>query len=88
MAIEEGQDAKGIFGGSAPRYGGRRFNWQRRRLGALDRFAELLSEHDADEGGTNRGGNVAECARRMGIKPSAGNAMLQRIRKRLGPQAR
>lgn len=46
--------------------------------GSLDRFAELLAE----------GLTVAEAAKRMGVTYEYGNAMLQRIRKRLGGQAR
>lgn len=34
------------------------------------------------------GGNVASCARRLGLKPANGNGLLQRIRQRLGDQAR
>lgn len=44
----------------------------------IDRFAEHLSEH----------GDVPRAARETGIKTPYGNALLQRIRKRLGPQAR
>lgn len=50
-----------------------------RPIGAIERFAELLSEHDVEAG--DPGGNVAACARRMGLKPAQGNAMLQRIRR-------
>lgn len=57
-----------------------------RPIRQIDRFAELLSEHDADAG--NRGGHVADCARRMGISPAQGNGILQRMRRDLGPQAR
>ena len=72
---------KGLFSTAGH---GRNFH-RRRPMGAIERFAELLSEHDTETG--DRGGNVATCARRMGIKPSQGNAMLQRIR-RLHPQYR
>lgn len=34
------------------------------------------------------GGNPRIAARRIGLKPETGNGLLQRIRKRLGPQAR
>lgn len=34
------------------------------------------------------GGNPRVAAVRMGLKPDSGNGMLQRIRQRLGPQAR
>lgn len=43
----------------------------------IDRFAEHLAEC----------GNVAIASRRVGVSSAYGNAMLQRIRKRLGPQA-
>lgn len=97
MAIE-GESAKGIFGGSSPKYGGRRWNWAKRNQSALDRFAEALSKHvdqdDLDEGrvepGTalDPGGNPREAAKQIGLKPESGNGMLQRLRQRLGPQAR
>lgn len=61
-------------------------NFHRRKLGALDRFAELMSEHDTETG--DRGGDARACAQRMGLKAASGNGLLQRIRKRLGPQAR
>ena len=85
MDAAEGFSSKGIFGGTAS--GGRAFRAYRRRskLDATDRFAEELSRHDLLTG--DPGGNVVECSRRMGVKPTQGNAMLQRIRKRLGPQA-
>jgi hypothetical protein len=89
---EEGQDARGIFSSSSPRW-----SWQRRRLDSLDRFAEALSQHvdpaDIDSGrvpaGTplDPGGNTRIAAQRSGIMPQSGNGLLQRIRKRLGPQA-
>jgi transposase-like protein len=44
----------------------------------IDQFAELLAE----------GYGVTAAARMLGVEPTYGNAMLQRIRKRLGPQAR
>lgn len=44
----------------------------------LDQFAEHLAD----------GLSVPEAAQRVGWASSQGNAMLQRIRKRLGPQAR
>lgn len=43
----------------------------------IDHFAELLAE----------GYGVTKAARMLGVEPTYGNAMLQRIRKRLGPQA-
>jgi hypothetical protein len=89
-----GVTAKGIFGGSAS--GGRAFRSYRRKrqMDATHRFAELLSEHmDEEDIAAGRatkldpGGDVAKTARRMGISAQNGNAMLQRIRRKLGPQA-
>lgn len=89
-----GESAKGIFGGSAT--GGRAFSAYRKRraMDATHRFAELLSEHMTEEDVAagrathlDRGGDVAKVSRRMGISSANGNAMLQRIRKRLGWQA-
>ena len=89
-----GVTAKGIFGGSAT--GGRAFRSYRKRaaMDATHRFAELLSEHmDEEDIAAGRateldpGGDVVKTSRRMGISPKNGNAMLQRIRRRLGPQA-
>lgn len=97
----EGESARGIFNTRAQ---GRNFRVGRRKPDALERFAELLSEHtdEADlaagynlaSGGplnANRldpGGNAGRSAQRMGLKAQSGNGMLQRIRKRLGRQAR
>jgi hypothetical protein len=77
--------------------GGRRWNWNRRRMDSLDRFAEALSYHvtqeDVDKGlippGTEvtAGGNPRLAAQKIGLKGETGNGLLQRIRKRLGPQA-
>lgn len=100
----EGESARGIFGRTS-RFSGQGYNFYRRKTGALDRFAELLSEHiDQDDLDAGRnlatgkplpdgatldpGGNVPEVARRLGVKGSQGNAMLQRLRQRLGWQAR
>ena len=80
----EGVSGKGLWGGSS-RYYGQGRNFRRRNLDALDRFAEELSKHDIESG--DEGGNVRECSRRLGLRPTQGQAMLQRIRKRLGPQA-
>lgn len=105
MSVDEGQSARGVFATSAPKYGGRRWAWRQRQLGALDRFADALSEHidqaDLDAGRNlatgkplpdgqelDPGGNVPACSRQIGVKPGQGNAMLQRIRQRLGRQAR
>lgn len=52
----------------------------------LDQFAELLSRHSIEAGDT--GGRVADAALRMGITVRAAGAMLQRLRKELGAQAR
>lgn len=50
----------------------------------IDRFAELL----AASAGTPDDGDVAKIARRMGLKASSGNGLLQRIRREQGDQAR
>jgi hypothetical protein len=47
-------------------------------LNKIDRFAEFLAE----------GFTVSEAAKAVGWSAAHGNAMLQRIRKRLGRQAR
>lgn len=74
MALE-GESAKGIFYTAGQ---GRNFRRRRRTGDALDRFAEALSRH----------GDVRRAAMEIGLKPESGNGMLQRIRKRLGDQAR
>lgn len=81
----EGQNARGVFGGSG-RWAGQGRNFRRRRLSTIDHFAEELSKHDLGTG--DLGGNVNACARRLGLKPGQGNSLLQRIRQRLGDQAR
>jgi len=43
----------------------------------LDRFADYLAE----------GWKVRDAAREMGLSPLTGDKMLQRLRRRLGPQA-
>lgn len=48
------------------------------------RFAEML----ADSAGTAEDGNVALIAERMGFGKGYGNAMLQRLRRDLGWQAK
>jgi len=60
---------------------GRRSNYH---VGALDRFADLLAEHGPDD----KGGDVMACAVKLGCSYTYANAMLQRIRKKLGWQAR
>lgn len=50
-----------------------------------DQLAELLSEHDLATG--YEGGDIAECAARMGITLKAARRHFETIRKRLGPQA-
>lgn len=93
---EEGRDARGIFYTA-----GQGRNFRRRKRGggdALQRFAEALSYHVTEEDVANGkapagtpvtpGGNPREAALRCGLNASSGNGMLQRIRKRLGPQAR
>jgi transposase len=47
------------------------------QLPTLDRFADLLAD----------GIQAEDAAERLGYSRAYGNAMLQRIRKRLGPQA-
>lgn len=87
MDMEVGLSSKGLFRSTAS--GGRAFNGRRfhkkTQSGALDRFAEELSRHDLATG--DEGGDVRASARRCGCKAAQGNAMLQRIRKRLGWQA-
>lgn len=51
----------------------------------LDAFADLLSQHDASAGWP--GGHAADCGLRLGKTAAYGKAMLQRLRKRMGPQA-
>jgi hypothetical protein len=75
MALE-GESGRGIFYTA-----GQGRNFRRRKKGggdALQRFAEALSHH----------GDPRRAAQEIGLNPSSGNGMLQRIRKRLGPQAR
>lgn len=62
---------------------------RRKRPGAktlepLDRFAELLSEHDLEMG--DEGGSVTLCSGRMGIPTKVGIAMMNRIRRQLGTE--
>ena len=52
---------------------------------ALDRFASALAEHDLETG--DKGGDLRVVALRLNISYSYANAMLQRIKKRLGGQA-
>lgn len=51
----------------------------------LDRFAELLSEHDAEAG--DPGGNVRAVAKTMGISYGYARVMLQRLCAIFGDQA-
>lgn len=55
-------------------------------MATLDVFAEYLSHHDL--GSRDKGGDVPRVAARMGIDAQYANALLQRIRRRLGSQAR
>ena len=57
-----------------------------RPLKRLDEFAERLSWHSIE--GNEPGGNVQLTARSMGLRDDTGNGMMQRIRKRIGWQAR
>jgi len=87
-SLEVGQSSVGVFattasGGRA--FNGRRFHKGRGRKGALDRFAEELAKHDTVTG--DLGGDVRVAATRAGCKAQQGNAMLQRLRKKLGWQA-
>lgn len=50
----------------------------------LDRFAEIL----ANSAGTDTDGITSVAATRLGVSANNGNAMLQRLRRELGQQAR
>lgn len=54
----------------------------------LDRFAELLSHHDAGADPPDHGGNAARCAVMMGFSASYGRVLLQRLVRKMGDQAR
>lgn len=92
---DEGESGKGLFQTAG---NGRNFRRRRKSGDALSRFAEALSDHVNEEDvrtgrvppGTplDPGGNPRRAAQMIGLNPSSGNGMLQRIRKRLGPQAR
>ncbi len=82
MGVEE-YTGKGLFSSAGA---GRAFRHRRRKTGALDRFAEELSHHSIADG--DLGGDARASAQRAGCRPEQGNAMLQRIRKRLGWQAK
>lgn len=66
----------------AQRKGGRRVKGANP---ALDNFAEALSEHDLETG--DKGGDLKTVAARLGISHAYANALLQRLRKKLGGQA-
>ena len=51
----------------------------------LDRFAELLSEHDLETGDV--GGDAEKCGRAMGFTPGYGRKMLSKLRAKMGAQA-
>lgn len=53
-------------------------------LSQMDRFAEVL----AGTAGTPNDGNVRFVGRQLGLDMVASNNVMQRIRKRLGAQAR
>lgn len=75
--IKDEPSGKGLF--SAPAKQGLTLR-NRNRLRdkrRMDEFAELLAE----------GRTPAQAAREMGFLPSYGNAMLQRLRAKMGPQA-
>lgn len=82
MGAEE-LTGKGIFSSAGS---GRAFRHRRRKSGALDRFAEELAKHSVPDG--DPGGDARASAQRAGCRPEQGNVMLQRIRKKLGWQAR
>lgn len=52
----------------------------------LDRFCDLIADHNLATG--DRGGDCQRAAERLGFPREYGNSLLQKIRKRLGPQAR
>lgn len=103
MGVNEGETAAGIFGRSSRWYGqGRNFRRKKHGAleRFADLLAEHTDQADLDAGRNlatgkplaegaelDPGGNVRLCAQRLGVKPAAGNAMLQRMRQRLGPQA-
>ena len=72
---------------SGPRfhYGGERVKQIKRGIEerTLDRFAELISRDDADGPVT-----AAQAGVELGFSEQYGRVLLQRLRKRLGPQAR
>lgn len=51
----------------------------------LNRFADALAEHDLETGDV--GGSVRKASEAVGVSYAYGNALLQRMRKRLGWQA-
>lgn len=76
---------------SGPRfhYGGKRVErimqgMKRQELSNLDRFADLICGGDDEANALS----PQEAAERMGYSRAYGNAMMQRLREKLGPQAR
>lgn len=52
----------------------------------MNALADALAEHDLETG--DIGGDIAKAAAKIGVSPAYANAMLQRMRKRLGEWAR
>lgn len=52
----------------------------------IQQFAEALTAHDCASG--DKGGNLKAVAERLGISYDYANALLQRLRKIMGPQAK
>jgi hypothetical protein len=76
----------GLFDQSTGHGQALRHRHRQRRSAAMMRFAEALSEHDAEAG--DPGGNITAVANKLGMTPRDANAMMQRLRRELGPQAR
>jgi hypothetical protein len=98
-----GESSKGIFPNSTRYYGqGRNFRRGMGALERFaEQLSRHIDQADLDAGRNlatgeklpdgaelDPGGNAKEAAQRIGAKAAQGNAMLQRIRQRLGPQAR
>jgi hypothetical protein len=54
----------------------------------LIRQIDIFAEHLAESAGTPHDGDVARIARKMGLKSSSGNGLLQRLRREQGDQAK
>jgi hypothetical protein len=102
LMVVEGESAKGIFytGGQGRNFRRRKRSGDAlsRFADALSWHIDLADVEAGENLATGEsllpntqpdpGGNPRVAARCVGIKPEQGNAMLQRIRRRLGPQAR